>query len=874
MYLRIIAAFALSFVFYVASGQEAYHRLYETTIDDPTGMTDTIFYHHCSATISGDVMAMGTKRVINSDMSTEDLTVIITKHDHKGNVSWSKELDFGQDTVKIVGIGKIEYNGAKDSILFTIDVEINDELTQLFGRFDNGGNDLDLRAVRGYEATPNLTGAELSAFVNNSDLLYTPTPTNRAIISRIGFEDELLWSRNYDFNNSADESKLDFIADMETTKDTTIVITGLGTGTVGEFVLAELDSNGVQLWAEAYTFTGTDLGAIFPMEVAPLANGDLAVAGFYLNSTLQESNGFVAIVDTAGSVVMAQKLYNSENTTSITNLREGADGTLWITGMYTNEAQDTILYYTSNLNIDGTENWTSIYPEEVTNSDPFITSLLNVDATGGTTFVGHGFIDDLAVMRVIRHDAAGSALCSVNGTLMIEPLTMAEDTLTSTVTNGGLFFDSIGYELTTFSDFQPPVLTVDQLPTYCMNEFVDTFIVASVSGVEKENLSYMWNTGATSDTLFVVLQPTEMPEFSVTVTVAEDVCYKMCDTIQVQRIPLPGVSLSQQCDGQLVRITATFNPGATGPMFLWSTGETSETIEVTVDGNYSVTVTDDCGEMASANVDVDIPDPLSVQIFESVTYDIFCDNDNSYKLSAAPTGGRQAFSYIWSTGEAGGDIFVNEDGNYSVTVTDACGNTAMNSIDVTIVHSAPTSGEITYELQCEDDPALSRVIFNANLDTDNPENAIARFFVQREVDGEFGEGMIMEIPTEPLLLGTYRVILQACDELDEVTINAEALCGDVFHFPIVFFPGGMDEMNQTFGPVTRDTMYAMDNVSDVEFKVFNRWGETVFESNDVFDAWDGSHKNEPAPSEVYIWYITYMLEGEEKVQKGNVTLIR
>lgn len=61
----------------------------------------------------------------------------------------------------------------------------------------------------------------------------------------------------------------------------------------------------------------------------------------------------------------------------------------------------------------------------------------------------------------------------------------------------------------------------------------------------------------------------------------------------------------------------------------------------------------------------------------------------------------------------------------------------------------------------------------------------------------------------------------------------------------------------------------------LEFKVYNRWGQILFESNDMLHGWDGTYNGEQQPLETYTYTakgISFM--GEEIVIKGYVTLIR
>ncbi len=859
MYFRIIVTLALSFVFYVANSQVSYHRLYETTLNDPSGMNDTIFYHMSSTTISGDIYAMGTKRVGDSASDYEDLSVIFTSHDNKGNINWSRELDLGIDTIKILdsgNVGRFEFNGTQDSILFVLDVEINGQRSEIFGKLDAGGNQLDLRTVGGLIFSDDNGFPNVAPFINQSDLLLTTG--EQPIISRIGLGNDLIWSRSYTFTNSNGDPLLDRITDMTTTEDSTIVITGKSDVVSTDFMVAELDSNGVQLWAESYTFPIADLENIVPEAIKPLTNGNFAVAGRYLSGGDISTNGFVSVIDTAGSILSANKIFITENLTGISNLIEGDDGTLWMSGEYV--MADTVEYFTTNMNLDGTINWTTIYPGQNAGFGPRATSLLNVQATGGATLVGHGFLDDLPVLRVMKHDVEGSAMCSDTITITLEDLMVTEDTLTTSVENGGIFFDSLDFELNTFVGFTPPVLSINQYPPFCPNEPIDTILVASVSGVADENISYMWSTEEFTDTIRVM----EEGQYSVTVTIVEDVCYMMCDTVELTRLMLPQIDIAQDnsrfCEEMIVILNSIYTPGASGQMYTWSTSETTPSIEVTEAGVYSVTVVDDCGEMASANIDITLP-VFNPEVFFGASVVDFCVTGTA-TVTAAYTGGGNQPEFIWSDGQMGNPIIVSTPGTYSVTVTDECGFSATFEDDVNFPE-IPTEAEITAVPNCD----LEKIVFDAGEDN----NVILSVFVIEEE----GTRTLVTNPANSFDLGNYIVFARdICNNiLDSLISNSAAACGGLLQYPIAFFPGGQDESSTTFGPIPNDTL-SVDLISGVEFKVFNRWGETVFESNAILEAWDGTHKGEPAPSEVYIWYVSYIIDGQQMLDKGDVTLIR
>jgi gliding motility-associated-like protein len=98
----------------------------------------------------------------------------------------------------------------------------------------------------------------------------------------------------------------------------------------------------------------------------------------------------------------------------------------------------------------------------------------------------------------------------------------------------------------------------------------------------------------------------------------------------------------------------------------------------------------------------------------------------------------------------------------------------------------------------------------------------------------------------------------------EVTNN----CPPNIFVPNAFTPQDNDGINDFFIPVTR-------NVRDIEFKVFNRWGELLFQTQKLGEGWDGTFLNKPATSDVYVYTIKFeAFSGETGTRKGNVTLLR
>ena len=106
-----------------------------------------------------------------------------------------------------------------------------------------------------------------------------------------------------------------------------------------------------------------------------------------------------------------------------------------------------------------------------------------------------------------------------------------------------------------------------------------------------------------------------------------------------------------------------------------------------------------------------------------------------------------------------------------------------------------------------------------------------------------------------------------CRAEDSVFINLFCY-DDLLYIPDAFTPNG-DNKNDIF----RIRTYGISHLD--AFRVFNRWGELVFETDNVSEGWDGTWHGEPCTPAVYVWYFQGTCEnGFTLTKKGNVTLIR
>lgn len=104
-----------------------------------------------------------------------------------------------------------------------------------------------------------------------------------------------------------------------------------------------------------------------------------------------------------------------------------------------------------------------------------------------------------------------------------------------------------------------------------------------------------------------------------------------------------------------------------------------------------------------------------------------------------------------------------------------------------------------------------------------------------------------------------------CKASKTMQLNPQGCC-KIF-LPNAFTPGP-GKPNSVFRPV--DEGFHRFH----EFRISNRWGETVFQTANDNAPWDGSFNGVPQDAGVYYYYLKYDCNGSTKVMKGDVTLIR
>ena len=311
---------------------------------------------------------------------------------------------------------------------------------------------------------------------------------------------------------------------------------------------------------------------------------------------------------------------------------------------------------------------------------------------------------------------------------------------------------------------------------------------------------------------------------------------------QITIAPLPVVNMgidTTLCSGDTHVLVGGTNPGAT---YLWQDGSTASTFSATASQTYYVTVTE-YGCSASDSIILTF---RTVLIFPTTDSTICNGSQVFLDITNSGTG----FSFQWNDGYPDPYRFIDTDGVYIATVS--LGNCTKTSTYTLHTLEKPTVylGEDT--ILCLGGTWV--------LDASYPSSS---YLWQ---DGSTGSTL------NAVSTNAFGVQVSNQCGIDADSIFIEFVdCNCNLYFPKAFTPN-KDNHNEQYN-------FKFDCLEfQSQFRIFNRWGTLVFESNDEFTGWDGTFEGKDADADAYIYVIKYtgVIDGkiQEEVKRGSFLLFR
>ena len=176
--------------------------------------------------------------------------------------------------------------------------------------------------------------------------------------------------------------------------------------------------------------------------------------------------------------------------------------------------------------------------------------------------------------------------------------------------------------------------------------------------------SYLWNTGATSQTLAT----SGAGDYHVTVTDLHG-----CQDVDTTTITISNPVVDLGTDTTYCGTGSDTLDAGAFTAYLWNTGATTREIVITTGGTYAVTVTDASGCQDVDSVTINISDPQ---------VNLGADTSICGTISQSIDAGAGFASYLWSTGATSQTIIASNAGAYSVTVTDLFGCVDTDTLNI------------------------------------------------------------------------------------------------------------------------------------------------------------------------------------------------
>lgn len=409
-----------------------------------------------------------------------------------------------------------------------------------------------------------------------------------------------------------------------------------------------------------------------------------------------------------------------------------------------------------------------------------------------------------------------------------------------------------------------------QLPdtAVCAGESVQIGVLP----IPEPGITYQWSP-ATGLSNPAVANPIATPAQTTTYTLT--VSNGLCTTTATQQVVVGGGVIDagpdQSLCGPNASATLTANGFGATTLFQWSSSaaftdtlnapltDSTATVPVTTSAWYHVRSLDDpCSGVDSVFVQVELASPL-------LTGDSLICAEGVVDLSVI--GADAGSTFVWTPdvdiGQGTANVTLGLTGPHvqSVTVTSPSGciwtddisiqvsPLLGSSVNATVDQPIVTAGT-TVQLQALPPTGVTYVW--------SPAGAVSDAFIADPT-------AIIQATT------TFTVMVSdsICTVTGSVTVRVfEFVCDE----PDIFLPNAFTPN----GDGSNDVLFVRGrNITGLELKIFDRWGELVFETTDQANGWDATFNGEPVDPAVFVYWMRVDCEGGQSFfKKGNVTVIR
>lgn len=398
--------------------------------------------------------------------------------------------------------------------------------------------------------------------------------------------------------------------------------------------------------------------------------------------------------------------------------------------------------------------------------------------------------------------------------------------------------------------------TLISLPTLCP-ESCDGSITVHSTGFAVPPLRYLCDGQILTDSIARDLCP---GNHTVVFIDANGCQVTKQATVDAAEPPLVDATITDVlCRGDRTGAIALTVTGNAAPYtFLWDDGSTSPTRSSVAAGSYPVAITDANG---CTTRDTFVVNDLANLDLRAIFLSNTCEDACSGRALAAVSGGTAPFAYEWSNGESDSNASQLCEGTHSVIVTDANGCKDTASIQIATQHSFDS-------ISVWADSTTILMNSSTRLHVTQIPNGTYEWEPSYWLNDAHSANPVATLIDTTTFIVTV-TDSAGCTYSRPITIYCTVVdCGpQTIFIPNAFTPNGDGKNDQL--------CFSGTWVTDFHIAIFTRWGELVYESNDINQCWDGRYKGNICLPGVYTYHCTVKCKaGLENTFKGDVTLIR
>lgn len=404
-----------------------------------------------------------------------------------------------------------------------------------------------------------------------------------------------------------------------------------------------------------------------------------------------------------------------------------------------------------------------------------------------------------------------------------------------------------------------PSFTFDAVQDIC-----GTQGIIKITDASNGTATYTWTGGGiVGKNTGTSITVNKAGEYQVTAT-ATGSCPRI-EKITVRLNTPPKVAIAQSgdpCLGEVI-LTANVTGGSGKYLYDWNNGSKAQRNTVTKSGKYFVKITDQQSgcEVTSDTTTLQIEKKLTVTLTSSPN----CKKPQTVNLLATPSYQDGKLTYTWKN--TSGTVLptkkplleVSKTGTYTVSVASPSGKCiAKASRSVTVKKIDSTKYTLPQRVTfCPADPKNTL----AKLDAGNWNTFEWRILGKDTT--VLSTDRVFQTNKE----GRYVVTLSDGFTCTTDTVRVEEDCRPIIFAPNAFVPNGI---NKTF------SVFPNPYVTTFEIKIYSRWGELVYKSNDLKFEWNGIFNREllPAGTYAYVMRFSGKFSAQEVEQRGGIMLIR